>query len=56
MTSGQRGPVGTEDQRISGVRGPVGTEDQWVQRTREKVGTEDTKAPDGTVLEDTKSC
>ena len=49
-TSGYRGPVGTEDQRISGIRGPVGTEDQ------RKKGTEDMKAPDGTVLEDTKNC
>ena len=39
MTSGQRGPVGTEDQMISGVRGPVGTEDQRKSGNRGHEGT-----------------
>ena len=48
--------MSTEDQWVQRTRGSVGSEDQWVQKTREKVGTEDMKAPDGTVLEDTKNC
>ena len=46
--------MGTEDQRNSGNRRPVGTEEQWVQRTRRYRGPEGTedqwvRGPVGTV-------